>query len=327
MRRAFILFLFFLFFHHAAFPLHSLPFNYQLPAGTKSILPGFHHVSAGFCFTNDSQVFRPDRIYPLTFGCAAVYGATLYGLNKLWYSDYPRSSFHFFNDNREWLQIDKTGHFYTAYYESVIGIELMKWSGIKDKRAIVFGGLWGIFLQTPIEILDGYSANWGFSAGDFSANVLGSALAIGQEIAFNEQKIIFHFSYFPTDYASKRPDILGNSFITSLLKDYNGQTYWFSTSFNNLSGNKKIFPDWLCLSVGYGAGGMLGGENNPADFAKIKRYRQFYLSFDIDTLKLRGKNKFLNVLLTAASVFKFPAPALEFNNNDNHNFRFHLISF
>ena len=34
-----------------------------------------------------------------------AYTATLIGLNFLWYKDYPRSNFHFIDDNEEWLQI------------------------------------------------------------------------------------------------------------------------------------------------------------------------------------------------------------------------------
>src|SRR4051812_42271731 len=42
---------------------------------------------------------------------ATLYAGSLIGLNELWYKNYPRSSFHFFNDNKEWLQMDKVGHF------------------------------------------------------------------------------------------------------------------------------------------------------------------------------------------------------------------------
>ncbi len=31
------------------------------------------------------------------------YGASMIGLNKIWYAGYPRSSFHYYNDAGEWL--------------------------------------------------------------------------------------------------------------------------------------------------------------------------------------------------------------------------------
>ena len=48
-----------------------------------------------------------------------TYTATLLGLNSLWYKDYPRSSFHWINDNKEWLQMDKMGHMASSYYMGV----------------------------------------------------------------------------------------------------------------------------------------------------------------------------------------------------------------
>jgi len=41
---------------------------------------------------------------------------SLTGLSVLWYADYPHTSFHFINDNSEWLQMDKAGHLTTAYF-------------------------------------------------------------------------------------------------------------------------------------------------------------------------------------------------------------------
>ncbi len=32
-------------------------------------------------------------------GETVVLGATLIGLNQIWYKEYPQSNFHFFNDN------------------------------------------------------------------------------------------------------------------------------------------------------------------------------------------------------------------------------------
>src|ERR1700742_236943 len=45
----------------------------------------------------------------------AGYGGSLIILNNTWYKNYPRSSFHTFNDDGEWLQVDKFGHAWTAY--------------------------------------------------------------------------------------------------------------------------------------------------------------------------------------------------------------------
>ncbi|MEN9350883.1 MAG: hypothetical protein RL372_1861, partial [Bacteroidota bacterium] len=38
---------------------------------------------------------------------AGTYGGSFISLNKTWYANYPRSGFHFYNDGKEWLQMDK----------------------------------------------------------------------------------------------------------------------------------------------------------------------------------------------------------------------------
>ncbi|MEJ7675302.1 MAG: hypothetical protein WKF59_22000 [Chitinophagaceae bacterium] len=62
------------------------------------------------------------------------YAGILIGLNSAWYSQYPRSNFHFFNDNAEWLQMDKVGHIYGAYIESRSSNELWRQTGIDRKK-------------------------------------------------------------------------------------------------------------------------------------------------------------------------------------------------
>src|SRR5665811_2637879 len=92
-------------------------------------------------------------------------------LNTIWYSKYPRSKFHFFNDNAEWLQVDKAGHAYGAYIESFASYEMWRWSGLPRKKRIWTGGLSGIAYETIIETLDGFSAEYGWSWGDFGSNL------------------------------------------------------------------------------------------------------------------------------------------------------------
>ena len=55
--------------------------------------------------------YNKKRIRLATTANIVGYGGTLIGLNAIWYAKYPRSGFHFFNDNAEWLQMDKAGIF------------------------------------------------------------------------------------------------------------------------------------------------------------------------------------------------------------------------
>ncbi len=249
----------------------------------------------------------------------ALYAGSMYGLNQLWYKDYPRSSFHFFDDNNEWLQMDKLGHVTTAYYIGRVGIGLMKWSGVERKKAIWYGGMVGSVYQSTIEVFDGFSSQWGFSVGDFAANTVGSLMVVGEELAWDEQRIVLKFSFQPSMYASYRTDELGKNMQENILKDYNGQTYWLSVNPASFMRKQTKFPKWLNIAVGYGAEGMTGAFFNPLYIdaggwqINFDRYRQFYLSFDVDLTRIKTKSKFFNTIFYTVGFIKIPAPAIEFN--------------
>jgi hypothetical protein len=263
--------------------------------------------------------FSKKRLAIVTSTEAALYGSSMIGLNQLWYANYPRASFHFFNDNYEWMQMDKCGHFTTSYYIGKVGIGLLKWSGVERKKAIWYGGILGSIYQNTIEVMDGYSSEWGFSVGDFTANTCGSILVIAQELAWDEQRVSLKFSYLPSPYQPYRKDELGSNWKESWLKDYNGQTYWISVNLASFMKKSTKFPHWLNLAMGYGANGMTGGDFNPpyidADGWQINfvRYRQFYLSLDADLSRIPVKSKFLKTVFNTIGFIKLPAPSIEFN--------------
>jgi hypothetical protein len=191
---------------------------------------------------------------------AAVAGITLTVLSQAWYDDYEKSDFHFINDNAQWLQMDKAGHVYASYHLSRFGSELLGWSGVRKKDRLLYGAGAGFAYLTAVEILDGYSSEWGASLGDIAANAAGTALYVSQEMLWNEQRIIPKFSFHTTPYASARPEVLGSFVGEQVLKDYNGQTYWLSTNIHSFFKESKI-PKWLDFSVGYGAEGMITGDD------------------------------------------------------------------
>ena len=70
---------------------------------------------------------------------AVLATGTLVGLNQLWYADYPKSDFHFINDNSEWLQMDKAGHVFSSYHLGRFGAEMLQWSGATKKNQLLYG--------------------------------------------------------------------------------------------------------------------------------------------------------------------------------------------
>jgi hypothetical protein len=260
---------------------------------------------------------------------------SFYTLNKAWYSNYPRTNFHFYNDWKEWQQMDKIGHSWSAFQLSRLSSNLWEAAGTPKSKAAWIGSLSSMGYMSIIVILDGYSDKWGFSAYDILSNTVGASAFLIQELKWKEERLLLKLSYFPVQYGTLSPradDLFGKSGIEKLLKDYNGQTYWASLNIRSFLPESQA-PQWLNLAIGYGAKTMLGGYENrwtdnngqPIVRPDIVRYKRFYLSLDIDLNRIKTKNRTLKTILSAANVLKIPAPALELNSQGR--VRFHPLFY
>ncbi len=258
---------------------------------------------------------------------AVLASGALIGLNQLWYADYPQSNFHFINDNSQWLQMDKLGHLYSAYHIGQFGAKALNWSGARHKNQLIYGAGLGFVFLTAVEVMDGFSEEWGASMGDIVANASGTALYVSQELIWNEQRIVPKFSYHTTQYSDYRPDLLGSSTPEQILKDYNGQTYWFSMNLYSFS-KKSTIPKWFNIAFGYGAEGMIGEkitDNYHTLPINLEKTRKFYLSLDLDLTKINPKSHFLKTFFSVLNSVKIPAPTLEYSSQ--RGFKFHTLYF
>jgi uncharacterized protein YfiM (DUF2279 family) len=271
---------------------------------------------------NDSTAHQIKNAQKLAWIEAGAYTAGITGLSILWYKDQQSSSFHFFNDNDQWLQMDKAGHFYTSYHLGLMNANLFQQAGLKRNQSLWIGSLTGFMLMLPIEILDGFSESYGASWGDALANAAG-ALAIWQTTLFNDIYLHPKFSVHATNFAAQRPEVLGSNLAERWLKDYNGQTYWLSANLNLLD-SKDRFPNWLALAFGYSGTNMLYGQLKENIESGIQPRRQFLLSLDVDFTKIPTDKKWLKKLFYALNFIKVPFPTLEFSNN---SIRAHAIYF
>ncbi len=252
-----------------------------------------------------------------TAGLAStVYLTGLSYLQFIWYTDHERVPFHYYNDSRGYLQIDKGGHALSAYRESYAAYYALRWAGLDKKRALIYGGPVGLIFQTPIEIFDGMYEGWGFSWSDMAANTFGSLLFVTQEALFDEQICLMKFSYSPSIYPAYH-HILGETPVQQFFYDYNGHTHWLSFGLNRITGIDYI-PKWLNLAVGYSANGMIYEFENPQfymgkPFPHLDRYRQYLFSLDIDFSKIPTKKKWLKKVFRAVNILKVPFPAIELN--------------
>ena len=281
-------------------------------------------------------------------------------LDLLWYKPYQTTSFHFFNDNSQWCQMDKCGHAFSAYSSARLVMQAMdwagfkaspfnaslghlsvgglKWAGFSERESIIIGDAFGLLYLSSVEIMDGFSKEWGFSWGDEVANFAGGFTFSLQQYFWKEQRFQLKFSDHQTSFPQYRPNVLGSNFAEQIIKDYNGQTYWLSVNIASFLKKDTKFPNWINLAFGYGATNMISGKNNVVVYpdgttgvdpvhnetliinkngqsSAFYRYRKYYFSLDIDLTKIKTKSKALKSLFTVVNCFKLPFPTIEFDKN------------
>lgn len=263
------------------------------------------------------QVSRTTVVKAAAF-TSAYYAASLVVLGRTWYRGREVVPFHFYNDNRAYLQVDKLGHAFGAYVYSYAGYHFLRRAGLTRPEALLFGATLGALLQAPVEIMDGIHEGYGFSWGDMAANAVGSGVVLGQEVIFGEQVAKMKFSYRGSTYARDAHGLLGESALDRLFSDYNGHTYWISLPVDRLLPSGGV-PAWLNMAIGYGADGMLGEFENLSAYEgwplpEAVRARQILLSLDVDWTRIETDSRLLRVLLTGLTFVKLPFPAIEYRS-------------
>ena len=281
-------------------------------------------------FFKPSTHYNPGRVNGTIIVESAIGTVVTIGLNYLWYKKFAHSKFHTFNDNNEWLNMDKVGHATTAYNVAAIQSDVLHWGGVRRGTAALVGTATALGFLTMVEIMDGHSTKWGFSPGDMLANLAGCLLYEGQQLMWGQQRVGLKYSYHGTIFPQYHPAELGSNLPQRMLKDYNGQTYWLSFNIASFLPASTHFPQWLNASFGYGAEGMIGATKNPTEIngraiPSFDRYRQFYFSFDTDLYRIDGLSPLATTLLKTNRTFKTPAPALEWNQEDG--IKFHVFYY
>ena len=288
-------------------------------------------------FLYPSDTLSRNRILLLGIGGGIGYTVGFLALNNYWYKDYPRGKFRLFDDLKEWEQMDKAGHVFSTYFQSRWAYTAYRWAGIDENASIWYGTGTGMLIQTTIEVLDGFSEEWGFSIPDMVANLVGGVAFGVQQWTWGEQRISIKVGSRYKDYAGlygvnrENPDVIiplstrasdlyGSSRIERFLKDYNSQSIWLSFNLHSFAPNSGI-PPWINIAVGYGAENMMGGFRNQWNYEgepyifDMPRYRQVFLSPDIDFTRIPVKSPWWKSFFEALNIIKVPLPGLEWNTD------------
>jgi uncharacterized protein YfiM (DUF2279 family) len=247
-----------------------------------------------------------------------IYLGFTYEMSQQFFSSPHTSKFHLRQDWQTWRGLDKFFHSYGSYQMTSMFYQLNKWSGIPKNRALNLAFLESTLFSTTKEYCDGRVDVGGWSWYDIGMNLSGNSLFYFQEKIFKKQIIQFKYSYTNSGLQHYNPSTLGTSWKNYWLKDYNGETFWLSTSLGNLNltHNKWLKPIAFCL--GYGANNLIYEFDNKT--INLNRYSQFYLGLDIDLTQIETKNKFLKTTFFLLNRFRIPLPSVEFSSEGKISF-------
>ena len=268
---------------------------------------------------------------------------------QAWYKDFPITGFHTFDDSKEWRGMDKFGHAQAAYAHSYYTFKGARWTGMDRRKAMWTGIGVALGIQSTVEIMDGFSEEWGFSVTDMAFNVLGAGTFAAQELLWKEQRILIKVSStrprYPnlpiysveggqeTSLRERADELFGSTPSEVFLKDYNAMTIWASFNVKSFAKKKENnrFPEWLNLALGIGAGNIYGGFRNEwtgvdgggfvLNGDEFPRYTQMFLAPDIDFSRIPARQKWLKILLTTLNWVKLPSPVMEVNTQGEVKFR------
>jgi hypothetical protein len=226
-----------------------------------------------------------------------------YGIqNNMWWKG-EKSEFHT-NWTEDWnssLGADKIGHFYFGQAVATIYKHGFKWAGFSQEKSVLYSGLFTLSYQTFLEIRDGFSEDYGFSWGDFGANLLGSMYPYLQY----QFETLNNFNFKVSYESSERFKNNSNRYI---LDDYESTYHWLSIDINYFlpQSAAEIFPDFINLGIGHSVKGL--------DYIG-KAKHEFFIGLDWDLEALPGESGILKFLKETLNLYHLPAPTIKIYPN------------
>lgn len=238
---------------------------------------------------------------PRLIAVGALTGAGLIGgyalQRNLWWKG-ERSPFHL-DWEHDWtyaLGADKLGHFYFPYAVTNLYGQVFTWCGIDSTTSLWMAGGLGLAHQTFVEIRDGFSAEWGFSWGDFGANLLGAGYPIAQHYITPLRDFDFKVSYYPSEKFEAGA-------YKAIIDDYESTYHWLSADLHNIlpANLRRYWPAWINVALGHSVKDLdLHGAG----------HHELYLSLDWNLEGLPGDGWFWNLLKRNLNLYHLPAPAV-----------------
>lgn len=287
-----------------------------LPPISPTLLRQTPHVSRP-SWQLPTEIHRGRMAFVAGFLTVGSVGVFMYERSQWW--DGTGNGFHFDDQLNYAHNFDKIGHFHGAYTYAMLVARGLEWTGMRPKRAALWGSSVALLIQTQVEIFDGYSAKWGFDRYDQLANTLGVGWFYAQQRIYALQDFQLRFGYFPETVAKLDGGTQTVGLDKFLTDDYANHSYWISMRLWNYLPERlqRWWPSFLQISVGAALDDWLPDESKPGHLS-------YYLSIDLDFKRIIPQRRWLG--RTAADIlnlFHFPAPAIRLHPNA----RFHLLYY
>lgn len=238
----------------------------------------------------------------------------IYVQNVWWKNN--KQTFHFDTgaDYKYAKNIDKCAHVMGGLITAEVVHDALKWTGMNDNKAYLYSFILGTTMHSFIELKDGFAPTYGFSVGDLAAGTLGSAIPYLKYKFPKLQALNYKFSYYQHDRYFYDVPREGKA---DWIDDYMNHTYWLTLSVNDWlkKGSKleKVWPDFLCISGGFGVDNTLNNYYlglNEEQYKGIGNY-EYYVSLDIDWRKIIPQKTSGQIILARTlNYVKIPMPTL-----------------
>ncbi len=225
---------------------------------------------------------------------------------KGWW-DNDSSHFHFENDFKYALNLDKFGHFAAGVILGESFYEGYRWAGLSEFKSYLFAGLSAMATHIAIDVKDGYSPAWGFSIFDVLSGTLGGFWPMAERYVPVFKYVDLKWSYWiNSTYFYDKTTHRGEAVFTD---DYVNQTFWASFKPYRLlpASVRKYYPSWLAFAAG------LSIDEKAMDFhaPDKERHREVYLALDYDLEAFRPQSRMARTFIKYLNYFKLPAPAIQ----------------
>ena len=230
--------------------------------------PGFGPYSASKFAAQTSDVW---------IDASALLAANLYfGMSS---TDWGKQKFHFedegwFGKDTYALGMDKLGHAYGGYLYSDYFTQRIAHSSGDSTGAGITGAILGFGMQSVVEILDGFSSDYGFSNSDLIADGVGAGFSmLRSTVPGLSSKLDFRMEYNPWATGSQE---------FSPFNDYTSQKYLLALKLSGFEQFQDTPLRFVELQAGYFARGF-GQKGQPAT-SELRREPYVAIGFNFAEL-------------------------------------------